>query len=58
MSFKIVQRKNRHAVYASGFWKRERAEAWLAEYNPQMWTEKDVQREDLMIIEEEPCNSK
>jgi hypothetical protein len=50
--FKIVQKKNHNAVYASGFWDIERAQAWLATYNPQHWMEKDVTRDDLEIIAE------
>lgn len=52
MSYKIAQKKDCHAVYAAGFYQRERAEAWLARYNPQHWTDKTVQRDDLEIIEE------
>jgi hypothetical protein len=48
--FKIVQRKNRNAVYASGFYTVERAEQWLASYNPRMWMDKTIQREDLEIV--------
>jgi hypothetical protein len=52
MTFKIVQKKNRNAVYASGFWFIEGAQAWLAIYNPQYWMEKDVTRDELEIVEE------
>jgi len=52
MSYKIVQKKNHNAVYASGFWSLERAQAWLANYNPAMWMDKSIKREDLEIIAE------
>ena len=50
--YRIVQKQNRHAVYASGFYSLARAEAWLATYNPQMWMDKTIQASDLEIIEE------
>jgi len=52
MSYKIVQKKNHNAVYASGFYTLERARAWLANYNPVMWMDKSIKREDLEIIAE------
>jgi hypothetical protein len=48
--FKIVQKKNKHAVYASGFWNIERAQRWLANYNPQMWDDKTIMADDLEIV--------
>ena len=53
-TYKIVQRKNRHAVYAAGFYTIERAQAWLAAYDPRMWMDKTVTRDELEIIEETP----
>ena len=52
MSFKIVQKKNHHAVYASGFHIHERAEQWLAKYDKRLWTDKNVTRDDLEIVED------
>lgn len=50
--FKIVQKKNRNAVYASGFYSIERAQTWLAHYDPRHWDDKSVTREDLEIVKE------
>lgn len=50
--FRIVQRANHNAVYATGFYSRERAEQWLDNYNPQHWIDKNIQRNDLEIIPE------
>ena len=50
--FKIVQKKNRNAVYASGFYDMGRAQAWLERYDPKMWTDKSITRDDLEIVEE------
>lgn len=52
--FKIVQKANQHAIYASGFHTLDRAEAWLRRYDPQMWMNKTVQRDDLEIVPETP----
>ena len=49
---KIVQKKNKHAVYASGLWNLERAQKWLDQYNPQMWIDKIIQKDDLEIVPE------
>ena len=48
--YKIVQKKNHNAAYASGFSTAERAMQWLAAYDPNNWSDKTVQREDLVII--------
>lgn len=56
-TFKIVQKKNHNAVYASGFHERGRAEEWLSRYNPRNWTDKSVMREDLEIIPDERYGS-
>ena len=50
--YKIVQKKNKNAVYACGFYSLESANAWLAQYNPKMWMEKDVLATDLEIVAE------
>jgi hypothetical protein len=50
--FKIVQKKNPHALYASGFVTRARAETWLDNYDPKMWMDKTIQAKDLEIVEE------
>jgi hypothetical protein len=50
--FKIVQKRNKHAVYASGFHSLGRAEQWLADYDPRMWDDKTVQATDLEIVPE------
>ena len=52
MSFKIVQKKNHHAVYASGFHIHERAEQWLAKYDKRLWMDKNVTRDDLEIVKD------
>lgn len=52
--YKIRQRINPNAVYASGFYTIERALAWLDKYDPQMWTDKTITCDDLEIAEEEP----
>jgi hypothetical protein len=50
--YKIVQKNNKHAVYASGFYNLGRAEQWLAAYDPRMWDDKTVQASDLEIVPE------
>ena len=50
--YKIVQKRNKHAVYASGFYNLGRAEQWLAAYDPRMWDDKAVQASDLEIVPE------
>lgn len=52
-NYKIVQRTNHHAVYASGLYDLTRALAWIDTYNPQHWDDKTVQATDLEIILEE-----
>lgn len=52
MTYKVVRKKDRNAVYASGFSTIERANKWLEHYNPLYWTDKTVQREDLEIVED------
>jgi hypothetical protein len=50
--FKIVKRADKHAIYASGFWSLQRAEKWLSAYDPTMWMEKTVTKDDLEIVPE------
>jgi hypothetical protein len=50
--YKIVQKSNKHAVYASGFYSLGRAQQWLAAYDPRMWDDKTVQASDLEIVPE------
>jgi len=50
MQYRIVQKKNHNVVYASGFHSLERAERWLANYNPQMWMDKTLTAADLEIV--------
>lgn len=52
MSYKIVHKHEPHCVYAAGFYQRERAEAWLARFNPLHYTDKSLRRDDLEIVEE------
>lgn len=52
VTYKIVQKKNHNAVYASGFSTLKRAEDWLTNYNPNYWTDKTIQASDLEIIED------
>jgi hypothetical protein len=53
MSYKIVQRANHNAVYASGFYSLDRAEHWLAKYDRLIWDDKTVTADDLEIIPED-----
>lgn len=48
--FKIVQKNNKNIVYAVGFFIIERAEKWIENYNPQMYTDKTIKKEDLEIV--------
>jgi hypothetical protein len=50
--YQIVQKKNHNAVYAKGCWDMQRAQQWIDNYNPNMYVDKTVQKEDLEIIEE------
>lgn len=50
-TYKIVH-KSKPALFACGFYSLKRAEAWLAAYNPQMYTDKTVQATDLEIVAE------
>ena len=52
MNYKIVKKKDKNAVYASGFYSLRRANEWLDNYDPRMWTEKDVTKADLEIVED------
>jgi len=58
VTHKIVQKKNHNAVYASGFHSPEHAHKWLANYNPDMWMEKNVKAHDLEVIEDKGHNKK
>ena len=50
--YEIRQKRNPLALYASGFYSLERAQAWLANYDPHMWTDKTIRADDLEITEE------
>ncbi len=52
MSFKIVQKANHLAIYASGFYTLDRALKWLEQYDPKMWMDKTIQATDLEIVPE------
>ena len=52
MTYKIVQKRNPHAVYASGFYSLEQAQLWLDKYDPAMWMDKTIESSDLEILEE------
>jgi hypothetical protein len=51
-TYKIVQRKNPHAVYAIFDFgpTYERAQTWLENYDSRMWDDKTVTRNDLLIV--------
>ena len=49
MRYKIVQKQNRNAVYAT-FDNRLRATKWLAQYDSRMWDDKSVKASDLEIV--------
>jgi len=53
MSFKVVHKDpKRHILFACGFSSRERAQAWIDAYNPELYTDKSILRADLTIVEE------
>ena len=52
VSYKIVQKQNEHAVYASGFYSFGRAQDWINNYDPNMWMDKSIEAKDLTIKEE------
>jgi hypothetical protein len=39
-------------IAASGFYSVERAERWLASFNPKMWTDKTLRQADFVIVTE------
>lgn len=51
ISYKIVQKKDKNAVYASGFYSLGRAQDWLHSYDPKMWDDKSINAQDLEIME-------
>ena len=50
--YKIVQAVDHRIVYASGFREKERAERWLAHYDPRQWMDKTVMVDALAIIDD------
>ena len=53
MSYKIVHKTQKHFLLASGFYSLERAQKWISEFNPNMWMDKTLKAEDLIIVPEE-----
>lgn len=51
-TYKIMHKTKPHCLLASGFYSLERAQAWLDKFNPQMWMDKTMRREDLEILPE------
>ncbi len=49
--FKIVHARE-PILFACGFYYLERAEAWIEDFDPQMYTDKSLRKEDLCIVEE------
>lgn len=59
MSYKIMHKdSNRHMLFASGFYSLERAQKWVEAFNPQMYVDKTLKREDLVILEESFAKAK
>lgn len=52
MSYKIMHKTKPHFLLASGFHSLERAQQWIDKFNPQIWMDKAMKREDLKIVEE------
>ena len=50
--YKIMHKTKPHFLLASGFYGIERAEAWIADFNPKIWDDKTLRAEDLVILEE------
>lgn len=47
-----VRHKTKGWIAASGFWGRERAEQWLAKFDPRMWTDKTLTADSFEIVQE------
>lgn len=51
MSFKIVH-KTPNFLFACGFYTLERAQRWIEEFDPSIYTDTTLKKEDLLIQEE------
>lgn len=52
MSYKIIHRKQ-NILFASGFYSLDRAQRWVDQFYPEMYTDKNLKREDLIITKED-----
>lgn len=51
--FKIMHKDyTKHSLFASGFGSKEAAQKWVDNFKPNMWVDKSLTREDLLILEE------
>ena len=54
MTYKIMHKDpSKHILFASGFSSLERAQKWVEKFNPQMYVDKTLKRDDLVILEED-----
>lgn len=51
-SYKIMHKTKPHFLLASGCWSLERAKKWIDNFDPKMWMDKTMTKEDLMIVDE------
>ena len=56
MSYKIIHKNNKNFLFASGFYSLERAEKWVENFNPYLWMDKTLTKNDLLIVEEKMKN--
>lgn len=49
---------SKHFLLASGFYSLERAQKWIDNFDPKMWVDKTLTKEDLVILEETPMKRK
>ncbi|RJQ38860.1 MAG: hypothetical protein C4555_04405 [Dehalococcoidia bacterium] len=47
-----IKHKTQRWIAASGFYDIERAEAWLARFDPRMWVDKSLRADDFEIVPE------
>lgn len=49
--FRIIH-KTQGWVFASGFYTMDRVNSWIDNFNPAMWMDKTLTKDDLLVVEE------
>lgn len=47
-----MHKTQKHFLLASGFWSLEAAQKWIDNFNPNMWMDKTMTKDDLIIVKE------